>query len=280
MMSRFSVQHVRTAPRGYKIRTKRVGTHELRIAFPRGRRHRGAGKLIEILHPSKENPSACLPRAASSGRMNPGVEELLIFGNPGSRSQRASGGNPQRGAKAPRANPQPQARALYEEFHQMPAKEILEYDETQAMPKYSAVLGDLVAIGFDDRTEAGEQLDSDRLASDWQKCTHISFAGGDVKLAADPDGGQLLCVGGDQELSESALREMGARQSGGRYALGPAYFIVYNARKAMNGGSFDGYCHKFAENGGRRPSIYYDARQRRMLIRGGSYSVKPEGIVN
>lgn len=264
-------------PPGYKIRTKRVGTHELRIAFPPGKRRKGSGKLVEILHPKKENPSACLPRAAARSRMNPGVEELLIFGNP----QREGVEKWMQKAHRTRGNPEPQARELYEEFHQAPPKELLEYDETQSMPKYAAVLGDLVAIGFGTETETGEDLHGEDLALHWQRCVNLPFAGHDVKLAADPRGGQLLCVGGRQSISEAVLGDLRMpKSSRGWYYIGPAYFIVYDARKAMNGGEFDGYCHEFAENGGRRPTVYYDAAKRRILIRGGSYTVKPEGIVN
>lgn len=63
-------------PRGWRVRTKREGAHELRIAFPPGPRRKGAGKLLEILHPKTErNPKAC-----GVAQMNPA--ELVIFGNP------------------------------------------------------------------------------------------------------------------------------------------------------------------------------------------------------
>lgn len=70
--SQFSVQHVARVPRGWRVRTKRVGRgHELRIAFPPGARRKGAGEVVEVLHPKGErNPC----------QLNPA--ELVIFGNP------------------------------------------------------------------------------------------------------------------------------------------------------------------------------------------------------
>lgn len=75
--AQFAVQHLSTVPRGWHVRTKREGTHEIRLAFPPGRRRRGAGKVVEILHP-KTNP-AC-EKGKCSIASNP--ELLLIFGNP------------------------------------------------------------------------------------------------------------------------------------------------------------------------------------------------------
>ena len=78
MVRAYSHQHLAEAPRGWRVRSKRAGDHVLRVAFPPGRRRRGAGKLLEILHP-KQNPS-CEEGSCDVGR-NP--SELLIFGNPG-----------------------------------------------------------------------------------------------------------------------------------------------------------------------------------------------------
>jgi hypothetical protein len=301
-MKHFAVQHVRRLPAGWKVRTKRVGSHELRIGFPPGRRRRGAGKVIEVLHPKRENPRGCLTRSVR----NPA--ELLIFGNPReSRFEKleheiarkgsaqdpaavaATEGRKKYGAKrfqqmaaAGRrraGHENPSLDEKYEEFHQMPATGVLEYDETQAMPKHSYVLGDLVAIGLDDRDEDGERLDPDALAMRWKQCEHISI-GGDTKLSSGKDG-QLYAVGGDQSLDRADLDSLDAeRTSGGRYSLGPAFFIVYNARKADDGGDYDQYTHKFAEEGGRRPTLYYDPETKRLLLRGGSYTVEGRGIVN
>ena len=78
MAGRFQVQHLAKEPAGWKVRSKRVGSHVLRIAFPPGRRKRGSGKLLEVLHP-KANPQ-CAKKTCDLSKKNP--SELLIFGNP------------------------------------------------------------------------------------------------------------------------------------------------------------------------------------------------------
>jgi hypothetical protein len=78
MARAYQHQHLAEAPRGWRVRTKRAADHVLRIAFPPGRRRRGAGRLLEILHP-KKNPACENGECAIA--QNP-VEELLIFGNP------------------------------------------------------------------------------------------------------------------------------------------------------------------------------------------------------
>lgn len=42
-------------PRGYRVRTVTAGGHKVRIAFPPGPRKKGAGQLVSILHPRREN---------------------------------------------------------------------------------------------------------------------------------------------------------------------------------------------------------------------------------
>jgi len=74
----FQIEHVAPTPRGWKVRSKKSGSHVLRFAVPPGRRKKGAAKLLEVLHPKEEkNPSCIVSHRAKS---NP--EELLLFLNP------------------------------------------------------------------------------------------------------------------------------------------------------------------------------------------------------
>lgn len=79
--AQFRTEHIAETPRGYHVRQFSPGPrseHLVRVAFPPGRRKKGSGKLVEILHPASErNPKCDLSEKA---RKNPG--ELLIFGNP------------------------------------------------------------------------------------------------------------------------------------------------------------------------------------------------------
>lgn len=76
---KFRVQHVASKPRGWKVRMVESGDHEVRIAFPPGRREKGSGHVVEILHPQHENPSYC----PSASRMrNPAELVLMGLNNP------------------------------------------------------------------------------------------------------------------------------------------------------------------------------------------------------
>lgn len=85
----YRTEHVDTKPRGWKVRTSLSGAHVLRIGYPPGRRRRGAGRLLEVLHPKaeKSNPRCQMSEWAAKAKSNP--EELLIFGlgNPAPREQ-------------------------------------------------------------------------------------------------------------------------------------------------------------------------------------------------
>lgn len=78
MPSNFRIEHVARVPRGWQVRTVTQGDHEVRIAFPPGRRRTGSGHVVEILHPQHENPSYCPSRA----RMANPAELVLMGANP------------------------------------------------------------------------------------------------------------------------------------------------------------------------------------------------------
>lgn len=73
--AQFRVEHVARKPRGWRVRTRLQGAHRIRIAFPPGPRRKGAGEVVEILHPKGERNPDC--------KVNPA--ELVIFGNPKKR---------------------------------------------------------------------------------------------------------------------------------------------------------------------------------------------------
>ena len=86
MSSRFRHEDVSSVPTGWKVRTVTHGKHRVRVAFPPGRKQKGSGRLVSILHPlSGTNPcgNPCTLRSA-----NPA--ELLIMGaNPPRRRKNA-----------------------------------------------------------------------------------------------------------------------------------------------------------------------------------------------
>ncbi len=84
MPGKFKHEEVSAVPRGYRTRTVRRGSHEIRVAFPRGRRRRGAGRVVSILHPVGENPN-CPIRQIADRIANPepckcGSGEPAVFG--------------------------------------------------------------------------------------------------------------------------------------------------------------------------------------------------------
>ena len=60
--TQFRTEHFQEAPRGWRVRTiTHPSGHEVRLAFPKGPRKRGSGRLVSILHPH-ENPGCGLGR--------------------------------------------------------------------------------------------------------------------------------------------------------------------------------------------------------------------------
>ncbi|MEK7767311.1 MAG: hypothetical protein AAB368_13860, partial [bacterium] len=54
-------EEISAVPPGWRVRTVTRGGHRVRLAFPSGRRVRGAGRVISILHPAGENLRQCNP---------------------------------------------------------------------------------------------------------------------------------------------------------------------------------------------------------------------------
>lgn len=290
----FRIQHVAAAPRGWRVRTRREGAHELRIAFPPGPRRKGAGKLVEILHPKRENPSCEMQK-------NPlGIEELVIFGNPAGRRSRK--GNPRghkpgcpcpicrRAKNSPRSEAQRSARDragriraarlsnrrnpespldhavdLYQTFHGKDPGEILQKQRSDKIREAYTALGDLdylvVKSAKDGRLEK------------------LGFDGDGVKLASAPNGAQLYAIGGNQNLS-ACLKQFTADTSKDIYDLGEVIEAQYFARKAVGNFQPIHYYHKFGEEGGKRPRLGYDALKREIFFAGGEYRIEAPGIIN
>ena len=341
--AQYRTQHVATAPPGWKVRSKMSGEHVIVLAFPPGKRKRGSGKLLEILHPEGENPRRC----------NPG--ELLIFGNP-ARRRNAEGQYTRTGRKRTeehkawlavqglegklaiweaqlrssesqrppdlaeaerakrkiaqtqhalsaarerlraaqearlsgrsnprRANPRrkradrsvrrrnpsetQQAVKLYQSFHGKDPKEISERQESAAMRLEYTCLGALDYILF--RTPLGDDA-------------RLNFEGDGVKLASSPNGQQLYCIGGNQNilpLLDSASQEKDFID------LGDALEVQYVARKIH--GKFEpvAYFHKFGEDTGSLPRLFFDKLKKRIFFTGGDYHIDASngvspGIVN
>lgn len=305
--TQFAVEHISEKPRGWKVRTVTPprSKHEVRIAFPPGRRHKGSGKVLEILHPKSENNPKCA--ISKTAKSNPA--ELLIFGNPSKReSQKAAreraerirgarlGARPNSTHKAGcpcfackherrigRANPRrrrrdrnpsetEQAVKLFESFHGHDARGVVEKQVSAAVRKDYAALGPLIALGH------GEiDATSAYLAHHWEKYPHIDFSEDKVMLAGAPapagskKSRQLYCIGGNQNLS-SVLHRFTQDTQKDFIDLGACSFVVYFTRKAPDFEPAE-YCHKFGEDGGSLPQLMYDKLRKQIFFVGGDYFI-------
>ena len=80
---KWRVEHVQQAPAGWKIKPiKHPSGHEVRLAFPPGKRKKGSGRVIEILHPHGENPESC---SGPNRHSNPSEILIMGLGNPRGR---------------------------------------------------------------------------------------------------------------------------------------------------------------------------------------------------
>jgi hypothetical protein len=96
MARSFYHQDVAEVPRGWRVRTVRSGSHEVRIAFPPGSRRKGAGRVVSILHPNGENPSC---------RMRNPAELMLMGANPTTSERKRSTRERAEKIRAARLNP-------------------------------------------------------------------------------------------------------------------------------------------------------------------------------
>lgn len=120
----------------------------------------------------------------------------------------------------------------------------------------------------------------------------ISFKGCDIRAATNKDRRQIYFVGGDQSLDlEDLEKELGVDLDSGvtgrQYInIGEVYSIAYHTDKWHLEGpksQKDGtdYEHTFAEeDGGSYPELMYDKRNKKIVLMGGSYEVRDEGIWN
>lgn len=317
----YRTEHVATAPQGGRVVSipSRSGSHQLRIWYPSGRRTKGSGKLLEILHPHDENPSCAVSAAASL--QNP--SELVIFGlaNPGPTSGSKSEGAWQRFVDKLERMPKPirdvidpplpgqprrargknpqldvstdtrQAVELYSEFQGRDAREIVQLQESAEMRMDYTALGDLeylvTVMDFDDEefeefneslVEAAGNIDN----ADVPEESHIlEFTPGDgVKLASSPNGGQLYCIGGNQDIGDF-LDEYTDDPAGKDFIdLGYCLAVSYIAQKAQNNYKSAGYYHILGEETMDPPRLFYDKLKRRIFFTGGDYRVEAPGIIN
>ena len=261
------ITHVATTPPGWRVRTVHSGEHELRVAFPPGKRRQGSGKLVEILHPERERNCGC--RARNPGALvifgnpekpNPG--ELVIFGNEG-ESDRDQMSELQQAVK------------VYQAFHGEDPDKILEAQRSAAIRLTYSGMGPLMGLGL--------YIDGVRIPSpDWWETYPgaVETRKSKIMLACnaveDPDepgktiGTQLYAIGGLQDQFEGVAEQLGEDLSKDMLDLGPLAFVVYLDRKPGDAADTE-YMHKFDEP---RPDLGYDRLKREIFFAGGAYKIE------
>jgi hypothetical protein len=113
----------------------------------------------------------------------------------------------------------------------------------------------------------------------------ISFPGRDLELICDPQGKQLYIVGTGQDLSETDLR-MFTDSDSELVDLGECRVISYGMAKfgsevpASARGEDARWDHKFGEEGGTCPTIFYDRKMCRLILSRATYRIEGAWIRN
>jgi hypothetical protein len=198
-------------------------------------------------------------RAGKSRIMPRAVAEELIAQTPAKKRTRFAA---ELAARRKR-NPPQTAAELSEQFHGRPVARVTEVSETVLERRELAELGQLLSLPI--MTFAGDPYSLD-------------FSDADVNVCASPDGCQLYLVAGDQDVD---LDSLGIEyQQKDELPLGTLLAIYYHTSKAFHNFEPTDYLHLFGEENGELPLLSFDRLNRALRISGGSYQVKPEGIVN
>ncbi len=171
--------------------------------------------------------------------------------------------------QARRGNPNGEDRAgeMYAVFHgRGPSKTVT---VSEMAPKDLAALGDLVSL----------RLGNNDYQIGWTK-------GERPLLAADPGADQLYIVGGDQTLND-LLQSMGVHTHVDVVDLGEIAQIEYFTQKDFDNFEPIVYYHTFGEEDAkenprhvRRPRLLYSRRYKKLMLAGGGYRIKRDGIIN
>jgi hypothetical protein len=159
----------------------------------------------------------------------------------------------------------PDAAGIREDFTGRPVDRETVRNEPHMPAGNYAQLGKLLTLAVKPR--AGGQV--------------LEIRGHGVLIASDESAQQLWFVGGDQDIT-AALPQFGAiERRGGIYELGEAREIHYEQRKEhVPHPEQDHWRHRFGEETNERPTVLFDLPHKRLLLEGGAYRIRREGIVN
>jgi hypothetical protein len=312
-MPEYETQHVATVPPGWQVRTVRARSHEVRIAFPPGARKRGSGRVVEVLHPrgenpvcnARKNPMELLVMGANPLRAKNPIDnftqtEKMYLGQLGFKWSEIKTAADVRRAKAAlkkycalkgqcasghrRRNPESivmggepseVAQEIYAGFHADEADKTIRRPEPHMPSGDYAQLGTLYALAI--KPMPGAQ---DRAVK-----AFMPTGAEPIRVVVDNSRRKIYFAGGDQSLSAEDLKMFGAADTN-ICQIGEARYITYLARKyhtevsEKDRGKVVEWVHRFGEDGGYPPAVFYDRTTKRILLQGGSYEVQDRGIVN
>lgn len=158
-----------------------------------------------------------------------------------------------------------QAAELFQSFQGRKPEEILEVRSEAIRRRDYAKLGDLVAL-----TVVGPRRHEYK----------IDFAGGDdVMAVASANGRQIYFIGGNQDI-RPMLGDLEVDATKDFVEVGPCVEIEYFTHKALDNFEPIRYFHRFGEESGDVPVLAFDQLNLQLLLVGGAYEIKPEGITN
>jgi nucleotide-binding universal stress UspA family protein len=310
MAERFRHEDVEAVPKGWKVRTVKAGAHRVRVAFPPGRKQKGSGRLVSVLHPlSGHNPCAnpCTLRSA-----NPA--ELMVMGaNPPRR--RNAEAKKQREVEKIRESLLKLAdkaekkgfKGLAEEYRQSARKNPAELMVMGANPRVEVVHGDNPPVEeiverFSGTSadyidvynephmprgryaQLGELLNLYIKPAKGGQVQKITFAAGSEApmVVTDSTARQIYFVAGNQDISGALdVFGFGAGSMDGVLELGAGRRIDYKARKEhVAEPDEDKWKHEHGEENGVLPTVLFDTRNKRLLYEGGDYRIEGAWIRN
>ena len=165
----------------------------------------------------------------------------------------------------------PDAAGIREDFTGMPVEHEIVRQEPHMPAGNYAQLGKLLTLAVKPR--AGGQVLDIR--------SNALIVSDERAQAEEGKLGPIWFVGGDQDIT-AALPQFGAlERRGGIYELGEAREIHYEQRKEhVPHPEQDHWRHRFGEETNVRPTVLFDLPHKRLLLEGGAYRIRREGIVN
>jgi hypothetical protein len=176
-------------------------------------------------------------------------------------------------------NPNNEAAQMYSKFHGKPSTSILEFKEREHVHSHLSQLGTLSELKV-----VLNPLDSQSK----QRLVTLAASGGAaahddskaVHLCSSEDGTSLYLVGGDQALDLKALGMFASADIKDLMVIGVIDEVTYRTQKNFDKFKTLDYFHGLGEVTGKQPMLLYKPRDKKMLIAGGQYLVKREGITN